>query len=134
MPHLLLIFSQSGKLIQMVDINSYTEWQTVQIQISWLLQKPADLDLHCLQNQDLSVFSRTRGNEEYLVIILGYFFLFLHKNICCGYSLEGPHQGTSNEYLQHMFLWRIEENYPIIITQYSYLTNPLSFDDCRSYN
>ena len=26
--------------------------------------------------------------EEYLVIILGYFFLFLHENICCGYSLE----------------------------------------------
>ena len=22
-----------------------------------------------------------------------YFFLFLHKNICCGYSLEAPRQG-----------------------------------------
>ena len=30
----LLIFSQSDSLIQVVDINSNTEWQTVQIQIS----------------------------------------------------------------------------------------------------
>ena len=39
------------------------------------------------------------------MIILGYFFLFLHKNICCGYSLEVPRQGASNEYPQRMFLW-----------------------------
>ena len=26
------------------------------------------------------------------------FFLFLHENICCGYSLEVPHWGASNEY------------------------------------
>ena len=31
------------------------------------------------------------------------FFLFLHENICCVYSLEVPHWGTSNEYTQHMF-------------------------------
>ena len=33
-------------------------------------------------------------------------FLFLNKNICCGYSLEVPRQGASNEYPQHMFLSR----------------------------
>ena len=33
-------------------------------------------------------------------------FLFLHENICCGYSLEAPHRGASNEYPQHMFSWR----------------------------
>ena len=49
MPRPLLIFSQSDWLIQVVDINSNNEWQTVQIQINWLLQKPTDLDLHCLQ-------------------------------------------------------------------------------------
>ena len=32
----------------------------MQIQISWLLKKPTDLDLHCLQRQDISGFSRTR--------------------------------------------------------------------------
>ena len=60
MPHPFLIFSQSNYLIQIVDTNSHTEWQTVQIQISWLLQKPTDLDLHCLQSQGISGFSRTR--------------------------------------------------------------------------
>ena len=32
----------------------------MQIQIIWLLKKPADLDLHCLQGQGISGFSRTR--------------------------------------------------------------------------
>ena len=32
------------------------------------------------------------------------FFLFHHKNLCCGYSLEAPQQGTSNEYPQHVFM------------------------------
>ena len=31
------------------------------------------------------------------------FFLFLNENICCGYSLEAPCRGASNEYPQHMF-------------------------------
>ena len=30
------------------------------VQISWLLKKPTDLDLHCLQRQGISGFSRTR--------------------------------------------------------------------------
>ena len=60
MPCPLLIFSRSDYLIHVVDTNSNTEWQTVQIQISWLLKKPTDLDLHCLQRQGISGFSRTR--------------------------------------------------------------------------
>ena len=51
MPRRLLIFSQSGYLTHIVAINLHTWWQTVQIQISWLLQKLTDLDLHCLQNR-----------------------------------------------------------------------------------
>ena len=42
----------------------------MQIQISWLLQKPTDLDLHCLQRQYISGFSRTR------VKYFSYFFFF----------------------------------------------------------
>ena len=34
----------------------------VQIQISWLLQKPTDLDLHCLLGQGMSFFSKRRVN------------------------------------------------------------------------
>ena len=30
-------------------------------------------------------------------------FLFLHENICCEYSLEGPLRDASNEYPQHTF-------------------------------
>ena len=29
---------------------------------------------------------------------------------CCGYSLEAPYWGASNEYQQHMFLWRNKKN------------------------
>ena len=60
MPHPLLIVSQLDYLIKIVEINSHTEWQTVKIQISWLFQKPADLDLHCVQRQGISRFSLTR--------------------------------------------------------------------------
>ena len=38
-------------------------------------KKPTDLDLNCLQRQDISGLSRTRV-----------------KNVCCGHSLEGPCQ------------------------------------------
>ena len=64
LPHPLLIFSQSDYLIQIADINSHTEWQTVQIHISWLLQKPNDVDLHCLQMQGISRLSKIRVNKE----------------------------------------------------------------------
>ena len=67
MPYLLLIVSQSDYLIQVVDIYSHTKWQTGQIQISWLFQKPTDLDLHYLQRQGISGFSRTRVNIFILV-------------------------------------------------------------------
>ena len=31
------------------------------------------------------------------------FVLFLDENLCYGYSLEAPRQGTANEYPQNMF-------------------------------
>ena len=40
------------------------------------------------------------------------FLLFLLKNIDCGYSLEPPRRGGSNEYPQSMFwteIWEISE-------------------------
>ena len=67
MPCPLLIFSQSDYLIWIVAINSHTEWQTVQIQNNWLLQKSTDLDLHCLQRQGISGFSRTWVNNLYIL-------------------------------------------------------------------
>ena len=32
------------------------------------------------------------------------------ENICCGYSLEAPRRGTSNEYPLHMFSWKNKIN------------------------
>ena len=34
---------------------------------------------------------------------------FFHENICCGYSLEVPRRGTSNEYTQNMFWGEIRK-------------------------
>ena len=58
MPHPLLISSQSDYLIWLFDRNAHITWQTVQIQVSWLLQKPTDLDLHCLLRQGMSCSAR----------------------------------------------------------------------------
>ena len=61
--HAHINFDQSDYLIQVVDINAHSNWQTVQIQISWLLQKLTDLDLHCLQRQGISGLNKTRVNS-----------------------------------------------------------------------
>ena len=48
--------------------------------------------------------------------MLGHFFLFIHENLCCGHSLEAPHQDTSNEHPQRRFLWRkLSKNYHQIL-------------------
>ena len=39
-----------------------------------------------------------------------FLFLFLDKNIYCGYSLEAPRRGASNECLHHRFSWRKKNN------------------------
>ena len=48
-------------------------------------------------------------------------FLISPWNIWCGYSLEVPRWGTSNEYPQHMFLWRNKK----IFTWYPLLSRPM---------
>ena len=63
--------------------------------------------------------------EENLLIILRYCFQFLHKNICCVYSLEASLQGASNEYPHRIFLWRTGVNYPRIIIKF-FLTSSLN--------
>ena len=53
---------------------------------------------------------------HFYIVKLGFtglyiFFLFLLKNIDCGYSLEPPRQGASNKYLQSMFWAEIWKNH-----------------------
>ena len=50
--------------------------------------------------------TRPKSNSKVLI-----FFLFLHENICCGYSLDGPRGGTSNEHPQHVFMGKYEKYY-----------------------
>ena len=40
---------------------------------------------------------------NFQIKILIFFFIFLAQNIDCGYSLEPPRRGGSNEYQQSMF-------------------------------
>ena len=54
----------------------------MQIQISWLLQKPTDLDLHYLQSQGVSGFSRTRVKLN---------FLTLNQFVFCVLTVLGGH-------------------------------------------
>ena len=56
----------------------------MQIQISWLLQKPSDLDIHCLQRQGISGLSRTRVKTVLNESCSGVAFLRSQDNILCG--------------------------------------------------
>ena len=61
------------------------------------------------------------------MVILGYIFLFLHKNKCCGYILV-PRQGTSNDYSQHVFFFCfffLNGELEKIIKNSSFKTSPL---------
>ena len=46
---------------------------------------------------------------------LRFILSILHKIICCGYLLEAPRRGASNEYPQLMILWRNEQIHLSII-------------------
>ena len=54
------------------------------------------MDLHCLQSYLCGSVGMKGFTQLNIYIapdkrdIHKIFFLFLHKNICCGYSLEGP--------------------------------------------
>ena len=39
-----------------------------------------------------------------------WYFSYFSTKTCCGYSLEAPHRGASNEYPQHTFSWRNKKN------------------------
>ena len=56
-------------------------------------------------------------------------FLFLNENICCGYSLEAPRWGASNEYHNICFHWEIRKilcGYPLLsVAMYLDLTGHL---------
>ena len=103
MPRPFPIFSQSDYLIQVVDINSNTEWQTVEVQISWLCQKPTDLNLHYLQRQGISGFSSTRVNEFY---VPGAVRVNL-KHIILGFPLDNHKIQILVNFVLHFIKWEL---------------------------
>ena len=59
---------------------------------------------------------------HFYIVKLGFtgeytIFLFLLKNIDCGYSLEPPRRGGSNEYPQSMFLSRNKKKYQNFLSE-----------------
>ena len=61
-------------------------------------------------------------------IVAGYYrfaFLFFHKSICSGYSLEPPHWGTSNEYPQYIFHREIRDTFLLKKVPYALLCSPV---------
>ena len=62
------------------------------------------LDLWSLKVKNIDKKALKKSTQKY------WFFLLLHENVCCGYSLEVPHGGASNEYPQHIFSWRNKKN------------------------
>ena len=61
---------RSWRLIMKYFLWSFSPFSLLLIKEGQILQKPTDLDLHCLQRQGISWFSRTRVNA-------------LHKKIIC---------------------------------------------------
>ena len=104
-------------------------------------------DANCLHvdNEDYNQTARIKKTRLYNIDLLKphflysknwgllgctLFYLFLLKNIDCGYSLEPPRWGGSNEYLQSMFwaeLWKISEflseNFQFLAVEFSIYLN-----------
>ena len=58
---------------------------------------------------------KKRGYPHNIVLFSNFF-----TKTCCGYSLEVPHQRTSNEYPQHLFLIR-NKNYIYFLAEKRHL-------------
>ena len=71
MPCPLVIVSHSVRWINIVNTNSQTKQQTMQIQISWLLQKPTDLDQHCLQRKAYQGAAKLGSSTRWKGLYLG---------------------------------------------------------------
>ena len=90
MPHPLLIVSQSDSLIQIVDINSHTDWQTVQIQRSqliWIYTVCKGRAYPGSAGQGLSVkleqYSLSSKALDKGVLQINIFFSYFSMKTCC---------------------------------------------------
>ena len=75
--------------------------------ISHFLEIDHDITKTCLFKYIKTISPPKTENLKIKTLI---FFIILLKNIACGYSLELPQRGSSNEYPQSMFLSRNKIN------------------------
>ena len=61
-----------------------------------------------------------------------FFFSYFYMT-CCGYSLEAPHRGASNEYPQHMFSWRNKKSIYLMLALIQSYTLVKNGSLCSSY-
>ena len=72
--------------------------------LSHFLKDIYEISIYLFWDEDFTALTKKS------VYIMRYiFFLFLKENIWCGYSLEAPHRGASNEYPQICFLREIRK-------------------------
>ena len=65
------------------------------LSVLYMMKKIVLFTLYLLNPDIVTVTNRALFFFSPKVLI---FFLFLHEKICCGYSLEVPQRGASNEY------------------------------------
>ena len=58
------------------------------------------------------------------------FFLFLYENICCGYSLEAPRRGASDEYHNICFRAEIRKKYRCFSDENSAVSRIMFHNQC----
>ena len=100
----------------------------------WILDKKSEISCHPFQKCHFCNFQTKLSNsadhilkqkkseicqksEKSIALVKALFsiqkfwyFSYFFMKTCCGYSLEAPRQGASNEYPQHMFSWRNKKN------------------------
>ena len=62
--------------------------------------------------------------SDYAHNIFSYFSI---NKISCGYSLETPRRGVSNEYSQHIFVGEIKKNYQYFLVDKSTLSGAMFY-------
>ena len=119
LPICLLLFTFKMSLINVTDnILRYLFYFSKKIKLDISVTKT------CLYNVD-------RLKPHFYIIKLGLtgVYIMFHisaQNIDCGYSLEPPQRGGSNEYPQSMFVSWHKKNIRIFIWNYSYFAGKFS--------
>ena len=88
-----------------------------------------DNGTYCMNNDEMLILTTKTYlynfdplKPHFYIVKLGFtgvciIFLISAKNIDCGYSLEPPHRGCSNEYPQSMFWAEIWKKYQIFLSE-----------------